>query len=79
MGLSINEIDRVYDIAGIRINCQFVEDIYMVVELLKKRQDLEIVETRDYILHQRAKRLSIISYSCLLSFRNDRWNETCDG
>ena len=54
MGLSIQEIDKVYDIAGIRINCQFVEDIYMVVELLKKRQDLEIVETRDYILHQRA-------------------------
>ena len=49
MGLSIQEIDKVYDIAGIRINCQFVEDIYMVVELLKKRQDLEIVETRDYI------------------------------
>ncbi len=53
MGLSIHEIDKVYDIAGIRINCQFVEDIYMVVELLKKRQDLEIVETRDYISNQR--------------------------
>ena len=53
MGLTIHEIGRVYDIAGIRINCQFVEDIYMVVELLKKRQDLEIVETRDYISMQR--------------------------
>ena len=36
-----------------RINCQFVEDIYMVVDLLTKRHDLEIVETRDYILNQR--------------------------
>ena len=53
LGLSINEIDKVYDIAGIRINCQFVEDIYMVVDLLEKRQDLEIVETRDYIENQR--------------------------
>lgn len=53
MGLTIQEIDKVYDIAGIRINCQFVEDIYMVVELLKKRQDLEIIETRDYISNQR--------------------------
>ncbi|MGL4336236.1 MAG: GTP pyrophosphokinase [Turicibacter sp.] len=53
MGLSINEIEQVYDIAGIRINCQFIEDIYVVVELLKKRQDLEIFETRDYIIHQR--------------------------
>jgi len=53
LGLSINEIDKVYDVAGIRINCQFAEDIYMVVDLLKKRQDLEIVETRDYIENQR--------------------------
>jgi len=53
MGLSVSEIDKVYDIAGIRINCQFVEDIYMVVDLLQKRQDLEIFETRDYIENQR--------------------------
>lgn len=53
MGISMNEIDKVYDVAGIRINCQFVEDIYMVVDLLKNRQDLEIVETRDYIKNQR--------------------------
>ena len=26
----------------------------MVVELFKKRQDFEIIETRDYISHQRA-------------------------
>ncbi|MCL1950797.1 MAG: GTP pyrophosphokinase family protein [Turicibacter sp.] len=53
MGLSIKSIDEVYDIAGIRINCQFVEDIYAVVELLSKRQDLDIIETRDYIINQR--------------------------
>ncbi|HAX73547.1 MAG TPA: GTP pyrophosphokinase [Firmicutes bacterium] len=53
MGLSIYEIDKVYDIAGIRINCQFIEDIYVVVELLKKRQDLDIFECRDYIINQR--------------------------
>jgi len=53
LGLSIKDIEEVYDIAGIRINCQFVEDIYNVVELLKKRQDLDIIETRDYIIHQR--------------------------
>lgn len=37
------------DIAGIRIMCQFVEDIYRVVELLRKRQDMQVVEERDYI------------------------------
>ncbi len=53
MGLSISDLDQVYDIAGIRINCQFIEDIYVVVDLLKNRQDLDIIESRDYIIHQR--------------------------
>lgn len=37
------------DIAGLRIMCQFVEDIYQVVALLRNRKDLKIVEERDYI------------------------------
>lgn len=41
------------DIAGIRMMCQFVEDIKQVVELLRNRNDLEIVEERDYISHQK--------------------------
>ncbi len=37
------------DIAGLRIMCQFVEDIYQVVDLLHKRTDMKIVEERDYV------------------------------
>lgn len=37
------------DIAGIRIMCQFVEDIYYVVDLLRKRKDMQVLEERDYI------------------------------
>lgn len=37
------------DIAGLRIMCQFVDDIYQVVDLLRKRTDLTILEERDYI------------------------------
>lgn len=37
------------DIAGLRIMCQFVEDIYQVVDLLHQRTDMEVVEERDYI------------------------------
>lgn len=31
------------DIAGIRIMCQFVEDIYNIVNLIKLRSDMTIV------------------------------------
>ena len=37
------------DIAGLRIMCQFVEDIYQVVDLLHQRTDMKIVEERDYV------------------------------
>ena len=37
------------DIAGIRIMCQFVEDIYNIVNLIKLRSDMTIVYEKDYI------------------------------
>ena len=40
---------KIEDIAGIRIICQFVEDIEKVVELIKKRSDMEIKSEKDYI------------------------------
>lgn len=41
------------DIAGLRMMCQFVDDIIKVVELLRLRNDFEIVEERDYISHKK--------------------------
>lgn len=50
MGLSLNDIgNSMHDIAGVRITCQFVEDIYTVVSLLKNRKDIDIIYERDYI------------------------------
>jgi len=37
------------DIAGIRIICSFTTDIYRVVELLEKQDDIKIVQIKDYI------------------------------
>lgn len=37
------------DIGAVRIMCQFVEDIYAVVKILRKRTDMKIIEERDYI------------------------------
>ncbi|MFC4320628.1 GTP pyrophosphokinase [Litchfieldia salsa] len=41
--------DEMQDIAGLRMMCQFVDDIRRVVELLRKRNDFEIIEERDYV------------------------------
>lgn len=41
--------DGIEDIAGIRIMCQFVEDIHRVAELIRVRQDLTVKYEKDYI------------------------------
>lgn len=41
--------EQIEDIAGIRIICQFVEDIDRVVELIKLRDDMQIKSIKDYI------------------------------
>ncbi|MDQ0230623.1 GTP pyrophosphokinase [Metabacillus malikii] len=49
-GIPLDKIEEgLQDIAGIRMMCQFVDDINVVVEMLRNRHDLEIVEERDYI------------------------------
>ena len=37
------------DIAGLRIMCQFVEDIYQVADLIRQRNDMTVIEERDYV------------------------------
>lgn len=37
------------DIAGIRVICSFVSDIYEIAEMLKKQEDVTLIEEKDYI------------------------------
>lgn len=37
------------DISGIRVMCQFVDDIQKVVELVRNRKDMQIVYEKDYV------------------------------
>jgi putative GTP pyrophosphokinase len=54
------------DIAGIRIVCQFVDDIYKVVDLIHERNDMEVIEERDYV--QNAKPSGYRSYHMIISY-----------
>ncbi|MEA4944970.1 MAG: GTP pyrophosphokinase family protein [Propionicimonas sp.] len=50
--LSIPAIrERVRDIAGIRITCSFVSDVYWIASMLIKQPDVTLVQTKDYIAH----------------------------
>ena len=45
----LNARDYLQDIAGIRVICYFVDDIYNMAAGLKKQTDLVVVKERDYI------------------------------
>ena len=47
-------VEEMDDIAGIRIMCQFEEDIYKVVEIIRNRKDMSIREEKDYITNVKA-------------------------
>lgn len=44
---------RIEDIAGVRIICQFVEDIYTVVDIIRNRSDMTIKSEKDYVKNQK--------------------------
>ena len=42
---------HVHDLAGVRIICPFLSDVYKVVRMIKKNDMMTIIEEKDYITH----------------------------
>ena len=52
--IAFDELEnRMSDIAGVRIICQFVEDIDTVVDLIRNRKDMTVLEETNYIAHSK--------------------------
>jgi len=41
--------EQLNDIAGVRVICSYIDDIYTLADLLVKQNDIELLRTRDYI------------------------------
>ena len=66
-GIPLYDIEnRIEDIAGIRIICQFEDDIANVIKMIKKRSDLVVHEEKDYISNQ--KHSGYRSYHIIASY-----------
>ena len=61
--------EEVEDIAGVRIICQFVEDIERVVDLIRGRSDMEILEKKDYLANK--KKSGYRSYHVVVAYTVD--------
>ena len=48
--ISVDSIrENVQDIAGMRITCSFISDIYRVFDMLQKQSDIKVLKVKDYI------------------------------
>ena len=46
-----NVWDNLNDVAGIRVICSFIDDIYRVADMLTAQDDVKLLKTKDYIKH----------------------------
>ena len=41
--------DNLHDVAGVRVICSFVDDIYYIADVLLKQDDIRLIRKKDYI------------------------------
>ena len=46
-----NMMQYVSDIAGLRVLCAYIDDIYEIARMLARQQDVKIINVKDYIKH----------------------------
>ncbi len=43
--------NNLYDVAGVRVICSYIDDIYLLAETLLKQDDITLIVKKDYIEH----------------------------
>lgn len=49
-----NMVDYVNDIAGIRVICSFVSDIYRIADMISNQSDIKVISVKDYLKNPKA-------------------------
>ncbi|WP_338451159.1 GTP pyrophosphokinase family protein [Niallia oryzisoli] len=49
-----NAIEQIHDIAGVRITCSFISDIYTMFDAICRQDDIEVIRVKDYIKKPKA-------------------------
>ncbi|WP_379397102.1 GTP pyrophosphokinase family protein [Paenibacillus lentus] len=71
-----NMVNKIHDIAGMRIVFSFVKDIYKLLDHLRHREDITIIEIKDYIAKPKPngyQSLHVIVAVPLTLFEGQRW------
>ena len=55
--------EHILDIAGIRVVCNYLEDIYVIEKMLLQQEDVKLLKRKDYI--KNPKEMAIVAYILL--------------
>ena len=61
-------VENINDIAGIRIICSFIPDIYKIIEMFENSKDITIIKKKDYIKNPKEN-----GYSSFRTIAMDFW------
>lgn len=42
-------INNIFDVAGVRVICPYIKDVYLIQDRLREQDDIQIMEIKDYI------------------------------
>lgn len=74
-GIDIDKIqEELFDIAGIRLICQFTDDIYNMAELIRNRKDMRVISEKDYV--KNIKESGYRSYHMIVMYEVETVNGT---
>lgn len=72
---------QIFDIAGIRIVCSFIEDAYWVLSMLTSQSDVTVIEIKDYIANPKPNGYrslhAIVQIRCSCPTRSARCASSC--
>lgn len=46
---TLDNLDKIHDIAGVRVVCTYIDDIYDIANMLVKQDDVRLIQIKDYI------------------------------
>lgn len=49
-----NMVRNLNDVAGVRVICSFIDDIYEIAKMLARQDDIKVIEVKDYIKNPKA-------------------------
>lgn len=59
-------VDNLNDVAGIRVVCPFISDIYDVAKMLVSQDDVEVMEVKDYIKNPKGNGYRSLHYVIII-------------